>query len=457
MRVQKIELKGFRVFKGHYEIDLGDKGQNLLVYGENGSGKTSLYQALNLFLSPRPPYPDYSSNENIFTSSDENYVKLLIGDENHPSEVYEWSEEADPFSLPLIISAAKTKGFFDYKSLLETYFLQQDSKRINLFDIFIRYLIPHKVNGITNRPFGEEWQTLLELSKKRKSKKTLEQIDSSLLDFNDGLTNLIQELNEMVNVILSEFDQSISIELSSSDITFDAAEKKYCDVAVDLEVKYYQKLIEDHHHFLNESRLSAIALSIYLVSILLNPPSLLKLLVLDDVLIGLDMSNRLPLIDIVQKEFIQKDWQVIITTYDRVWYEILCQRLPANKWTRAEFFCGKTSEYEFPIYKTGLNWLDKAEEFLNDGEYKASVIYIRTGFEHILKNYCDTKHLKVSYQIDNKYTSQVFWECVLAEGLLSKQTIHQIELYRSKILNPMSHASYVNPYADPQKLDHELR
>ena len=50
MRITEIEIKNFRAFYGVYQIDLHKVGKNLLVYGENGSGKTSLYQALKRFL-----------------------------------------------------------------------------------------------------------------------------------------------------------------------------------------------------------------------------------------------------------------------------------------------------------------------------------------------------------------------------------------------------------------------
>ena len=50
VRITKIEIKNFRAFPRTYQIDLHKAGKNLLVYGENGSGKTSLYLALKLFL-----------------------------------------------------------------------------------------------------------------------------------------------------------------------------------------------------------------------------------------------------------------------------------------------------------------------------------------------------------------------------------------------------------------------
>jgi ABC-type uncharacterized transport system fused permease/ATPase subunit len=51
MRISKIELSDFRAFPGpqDYTLDLGPSGSNLLLYGENGSGKSSLFRAIQEF------------------------------------------------------------------------------------------------------------------------------------------------------------------------------------------------------------------------------------------------------------------------------------------------------------------------------------------------------------------------------------------------------------------------
>ena len=53
-----------------------------------------------------------------------------------------------------------------------------------------------------------------------------------------------------------------------------------------------------------------------------QPDSDLKLIVLDDALIGLDMSNRLPLLDILEEKEFAK-YQIILMTYDRTFYEMV--------------------------------------------------------------------------------------------------------------------------------------
>ena len=75
MKITKIELKNFKAFYGTYQIDLHKVGKNLIVYGENGSGKTSLYQALKRFLESSEGGHQFKPRQNIFNSEDR-YIKF---------------------------------------------------------------------------------------------------------------------------------------------------------------------------------------------------------------------------------------------------------------------------------------------------------------------------------------------------------------------------------------------
>ena len=76
MRITEIEIKNFKAFYGTYRIDLRKSGKNLLIYGENGSGKSSLYFALKLFLeSGDNPSHRFENDQNIFIT-DVGYIKL---------------------------------------------------------------------------------------------------------------------------------------------------------------------------------------------------------------------------------------------------------------------------------------------------------------------------------------------------------------------------------------------
>lgn len=210
-----------------------------------------------------------------------------------------------------------------------------------------------------------------------------------------------------------------------------------------LKVKFFDRDIPLHHRFLNEAKLSAIAIAIYLSSILVQPESNLKILALDDMLIGLDMSNRLPVIDILEEYF--SDYQIFFLTYDRTWYEIVRQRTENSKWKYAEFYFSKTDESEIPRYVEDRAYLEKAKEYFAANDYKACAIYLRTAFEELIKKFCDKKRLSVRYSEDpKKLTSNDFWPAIKSGASLQNSLIKEIECYRKFILNPLSHATIVN-------------
>lgn len=52
MKIKTLSLTDFRAFPGPAPARFALDGKNLLVYGENGSGKSSLFHALRGFFSP---------------------------------------------------------------------------------------------------------------------------------------------------------------------------------------------------------------------------------------------------------------------------------------------------------------------------------------------------------------------------------------------------------------------
>ena len=45
-RIREIRIKNFKAFQNEEIFDLGSTGKNVLVYGSNGSGKSSLFGTL---------------------------------------------------------------------------------------------------------------------------------------------------------------------------------------------------------------------------------------------------------------------------------------------------------------------------------------------------------------------------------------------------------------------------
>ena len=451
MRVTKIEIKNFRAFYGTLEIDLHKAGKNLLVYGENGSGKTSLYLALKSFLeSSEDTATRFENHQNIFIK-DDGHIKLhLRADPRANENVYEWSRTVNETDDPLIIAASKAKGFLDYKALLETHYIHRESDAVDVFDLLVKNLLANIVSKAANQSIGENWERILGLlPSQRNATRQIATLEGQLEVFNGELTEILAELRIRASEILRKFEYNIALDFDFQGVKYDHENNGLDNQQILLKVKFFNGDLPVHHNFLNEAKLSAIALSIYFAGFLLQPTSNLKILALDDVLIGLDMSNRFPVLDILEKHF--SDYQIFLMTYDKAWYEIVKQRTADAQWKYAEFYFSKTDECETPIYVENKTYLEKAKEFLDANDYRACAIYLRTAFESILKKFCDKKNLSVRYCENPKYlTSDDFWMPTKTSKkndgtpFLTKALIGDIELYRSIILNPLSHATIVN-------------
>ena len=450
MRITEIEIKNFKAFYGTYQIDLHKAGKNLLVYGENGRGKSSLYFALMRFLeSGEDPSHRFEDDQNIFIA-DAGYIKLCLrADRWSKQETYEWSESVRESDDELIIEASKAKGFLDYKSLLDTHYLHHGSNTVNVFDLLVKTLLANTVSTLTNRNLDDDWAAIQPPYPRRNATGKIANLEKQTEAFNTEITNRLAELQPIASEILGKFGHNVALKFDFPGVQYNRMSKKLENQQILLKVELFDKNIPEHHRFLNEARLSAIAIAIYFSSILIQPQSRLKILALDDVLIGLDTSNRLPVLDILDEYF--PDYQIFLTTYDKTWYEIAKQRTSNNgQWKYAEFYTSKTDEYEIPVYAEDKAYLKKAKAYFDDNDYKASAIYIRTAFESAIKKFCATKKLRVTYSENpRKLNSDDFWIPIKTRKLkdgtlyLEQTLINDIELYRSIILNPLNHSHNV--------------
>ena len=454
MRITDIELENFRAFRGTYHIDLSKSGKNLIVYGENGSGKSSLYLALKLFLESGidedNKNTEFENHQNIFTENPGHIRLCLRADRRSKPDVYEWSQRAKgETNNELITEASRTKGFLDYKSLLETHYVHRENDTVNLFDLLVKVLLANTINPVRERSLAEDWNDIQPPFPHGNAKTRIAALEEQIDVFNDELTNRLAELRPKVSEILRKFGYKVALDLDFQGIKYNRDEKTLDNQEIFLKVEFFDTEIPLHHRFLNEAKLSAIAIAIYLSSILLQPESELRILALDDVLIGLDMSNRLPVLDILKEYF--PDYQIFLTTYDKAWYEIVKQHTEEKDWKYAEFYFSQTDEYEIPVYTEDKAYLDKAKEYLKANDDKACAVYLRTAFEAIIKRFCDKKNLRVRYcENPKQLMSEDFWDPIKTgtkrddTPFLGQALIRQIELYRSIILNPLNHATIAN-------------
>ena len=473
MRIKEIEIKNFRGFHKAHPINLHDAGKNAIIYGENGSGKSSLFLALKHFLSSAEQNLNIRrDSRNLFAEDgDDAYIKLTLNNGNPP---YEWTE-TNVSNSPEILAGYKYSGFLEYRDILATHYLKPNETTVNLFELLVFTLLAELENPYTSPKisFSNHWNSLKDsVPNDNRKKQEISNFESNLKKFKDGINDVLEQLNSELISIFDYFEYGkVKLKFEPVNFSYDKANKSIGGQEITLKVEFAnQNLGGKHPNYLNEAKLSAIGISIYLASLKLNPVNTgdLAILVLDDVLIGLDMSNRLPIIDIIDAHFI-KDYQIFLMTYDLEWFETLCEHfVEPNKlmWKAFEFYCADDTELELPIFaertKGKDEYIKRAEKYYQQHDYKAAAVYARSAYEAILKFFCNSKHIPVRYYSKPKeLKADKLWESVkdyisthkkkdkktgLEEDYLNQKTISHIEKANARILNPLSHSRPVQTY-----------
>lgn len=457
MRITEIKIKNYRAFYGEHHIDLGKSGKNLMVYGENGSGKSSLFTALQNFF--KASVSKVEVEENIFipaSQKDTANIRLTIRENAVATATQEFeldciNKEIISGVKSLIGDANKVKGFFDYRSLLETHLNHKNS--VDIFAILINNILPHAINRFTTKEIGSEWKSIQSQMRQGKYMWRVDWLHKNTDSFSKGFKLLQEEIESDVNKYIKYFDEKIEVKIDFDVIKYDVIDKSlYGDEAI-LKIKFSGKEIPKHHLFLNEARLSALAISLYLASIKANPlTGTLKILVLDDLLIGLDMSNRLPLLSILKDHFINVDasqeFQIVMTTYDKVWFDLVHSYFGDDKWHYVEIYSKKLKDedFELPIIKNSLGYIAKAKHYLQEKDNKAAAVYIRTEFERIIAKICEEKSLAVTYKSKKKdLSSEDFWTAIHQQTDIDENLVKEIETHRGTVMNPFSHFDIEKP------------
>ena len=456
MKIKTIEINNYKAFYGEQKINVG--GKNLFIYGENGSGKSSLYYALKDFFQSSMEAINLNELENIFIEEDKkgnSYIKVTFNPnskrkyKDQKFQLTAATKNTDSTTETSIRDANKLKSFLTYKHLLEIHHIQKGGQ-IDLFNLLVNGVLKHFRYTLTNgKELGELWLSVeknigkttdrsYNITKKKKD------VNTACKTFNEAFGELFNHESEEyilkhANPILEKFNHHLEIKLNYKQAKPDAEYQTIINNHVHIDLTYAGKNIAQPHLFLNEARLSAIAISIYLGMIKRHIQLIpCKILFLDDIFIGLDIANRLPLLNILKTEF--PDYQIFITTYDKPWYEYAKSFLEgAENWRTIEFYAKETKEgYEIPLIKDEGDFLQKAKKHYDNCDYKAAAVYTRSAFEKTLQNYCKVKKKKIPFKLRLKdYTTEDFWNVVKND--IEPSTKTALEQYRSLVLNPFSH------------------
>lgn len=400
-KIEKISIQNFKAFPELQAFDLD--GKNLLVYGNNGSGKSSLYWALYTFLQCSEknadginkyfvPFNDaiegtYQSLRNIYQlDTEDSFVEIELQDE--PSIKLAYDNFANVQSSG-VKEANKASDFINYK-LLHNFYDATHKKEINLWDVFKRDIFPYfSYSGKTYAELLEEIGTSQHYDGRTRG---YSQVLSKVSSFNHEVDILISRIAIQANMVLKDKFKIDDLRIQISYAThlawsgsFNAPRIKLC-----IEVKNGSTFVKHHRpqSFLNEASLTRIAISIRLGALLTRLAiSEWKVLVLDDMLISLDMSNRMIVSDIILNDEDLKDFQKIILTHDKSFFDILKHKTDSAEWNYLDFQKEEKDNSSKPIIKPSKTYLEKAKEFFEEKEFDTCANYLRKESETILRKY----------------------------------------------------------------------
>lgn len=469
MKITRIEIDNYRVYRYPAVIDIPGS-DNLLIYGENGSGKTSLAKSIiNFFASSIDSSVNFEHN--FFCGEDEQEGRIELtftktSDPNPVSTQYTWSNNPNLCSNKklFIQSAARIHGHMNYSRLLKVYLHNGDNP--NLFDLIVLDLLgdynPPSERSTIRAIYSRIEKGLFDVYTRRNldHKKAISDRPIFEAILRTALDKCFKRINEWLTTYFSHLQLRVEYDLRPMTFSYGCDKSKWSwQRDLRLHVYSFDRNINRYNSTLNEARLSAISMLLLLASIYDNPALCdYKFLYLDDAFIGLDNANRRQILNLLVKEF--DNWQIFISTYDLTWYNAACELL-GNNWLKLELFEGISPNdmIPLPIIAHRNDSMASALRHINDAhrpDYPAAANYLRKTVEEMLTTRFpafvirdDSYELIPSYklagvissideflsQTDDYHTHQV-----TMRGYLS-----DIKSHLPTLLHPLSHYSVQTP------------
>lgn len=494
-RINEIVINGFKAFPSLYKIELG--GKHLLMYGENGSGKSSIYYALHcIFNSSRKPdngkkYFDKNNSQNLIN-------RFFIPKDEHdiPYVAVNWYDGGRNVFLSAV--SEEESGGFDRLAELETYFVNHNllngffnftnSNSINLFPIFQREIFPYKFVDEDSIYMSLMYEQIQDEASKLNNRSSTKKINEMIDIFNSEIENFIGDINIVVsdvykNYFKTEDDKDLSIVLTypkenpNPDEYIDGFRLKWdnrlirnqrgelvrtknkslVEPIISLEIKEGGIVIPKPHIYFNEAKLTAIALSIRFALLKginsddsATPPEG-SFLALDDMLISLDMSNRAKVVDFLLK--ISDKYKIYLFTHDRAFFEHFKERIYfANRskgiakedgWLFKELYKDDTPTNNPKDFNSESD-IARARKHYKEFDYPAAANYLRKAVEVMVNEVFPPK---LSKQNDGAKHERLRNVLEISFDFFSKiQGFDLADLSRlianlNLLMNPLSHKS----------------
>ena len=414
--IEKITIQNFKAFRDEKPFTL--KGKNLLVYGPNGSGKSSLYFALYTILQADAKskeqiakYFNHNSSENLLNVHERNnkksFIKLLIT--SHKRKTYTLDKNGlsptDRNERKTLSEMNLASEFISHRLLINFYNFR-NSKEIDLFPVFDRDIFPFVYLDGKTILFNDRIKQVTEKGEKGVGAPTSNKFKAWVAE----IAELDNELNKLITYIDANATKFLHSNFEHKDLKIKLTLKQGWNFRRTGKTNSYElippfiklsiekilsngktKSIDRPQSFLNEGKLTAIALSIRFTLLQRRPTKPdLKILAFDDLLISLDMENRMDVLRLIFQLY-EKDYQLFFFTHDWGFYEEVKRYTETDtaKWIYYEF--NEIVNNHQPQYKDGKTQMQQAKRYFEDHDYNACALALRKLGETVVENFLEKK------------------------------------------------------------------
>ena len=502
-RINQIEVKNFKFFKNTFTLNIDRK--NILLYGENGAGKSSIYWSV--FTHFQAYAKEQAEAQKYFTANhpqnlrnrfvDEregSYIKISFHDGNSETksivdsdvEYYPANEE----TLRFMRGTAMSSDFLNYK-ILSSLFDFKNSEDNQVFSIFEKEILPYidfdepyqKIDGTPTNILnaGEWWGYIKRIINTdgvipRNEKKyssfnrgtaQYKAYQERISLFNRLLNNKLQFLIFRANSIIKDvFKIEAKIELTVSDAIFNRnigyrkysatleSPKIYLKARMTSSLLVNDALIEHPRSFFNEAKITCMALALRLAILEdhATTDEFPSVLLIDDLLISLDMPFRRMIIK--QLLTYSSRFQTFIFTHDRAFFHLVMSEIKqlgkTNDWTNFNLYVKKDDTgYLQPALILEEGYIAKAKAHLHMLEIPASVNALRKAAENILKGILSQNEiLQIIFEQGYCNLSKMIgvFQNKYAKMLGLESLAAHLQDDRKLLLNPFSHDDIETPF-----------
>lgn len=452
--IQQIHIKYFKFFTDNDPININ--GNHVLLYGENGSGKSSIYWALYTLLEAVSKdtarldcYFTQGNNSSLLNlntpNAGDSLVKLTLQNSiEYKIALNDYTIKDQPNAQATLLGS----DFINYRFMFKIADFKHGDE-IDLFSLFEKEVFPylktktsfnliHQTKQSSN--CNEIWDDLKKGIRKPSPaiqtaidpQQSEQEYASNLRQFVTYLSAIVGDINIQGNQLLSELGYPLlRIELSctqafkklggtgqlsgkDSDIP-DGLPKIHLTIP-----SYGGKTIHKPQSFLNEAKWTAIGIAIRFAIVDIRQDYAdgadFQLLVLDDLLVSLDMSNREKVLELIFSKYLS-NYQVFILTHDRVLFEFvrayIKQKSNRDHWTLLEMYEGEnaTGAIKYPvIIDSKANYFEKAESYFKTKDYTACAFYLRKEIERLVKERLTEDYTRTFQEDQKPHNLKFLWD-----------------------------------------------